>query len=83
MMDKKHCSGCSDDFYNGHNDLGVSQCWSLKSAKLVWRIPIGHWESPPYKNKRKKRVPDCWHGRGPYRTHYVNPDRLTSDGYWR
>ena len=82
-MDKKLCHGCRNSFYNGHNDLGVKECWSFKSAKAVWRIPIGHWEEPPYKDNRKVRVADCWHGDGPNRTHYVDPKNITAEGYWR
>ena len=82
-MERRHCGGCRNNFYNGNNPLGVSQCWSLKDAKLVWRIPIGHWENPPYKGKRKRKVPNCWHGEGPNRTHYVDPSVLTPSGYWK
>ena len=82
-MDKKQCSGCRNDFYNGNNDLDVKECWSLKSAKLVSRISIGHWENPPYLDKKKVRVPDCWHGEGSNRIHYIDPQKLTSDGFWK
>jgi len=78
-MDSKHCYGCRNNFYNNN----FNSCWSLKDAKRVWRIPIGHWENPPYRNKRKMRVPDCWHGEGSNRTHYIKPEALTADGYWR
>ena len=63
--------------------MGIKQCWSLKDAKLVKRIPIGHWENPPYLKKRKVTVPDCWHGEGSNRTHYVEPERIRPNGYWR
>lgn len=85
-MELKHCSGCRDNFYNGNNNLSVKRCWSFdKKKKLEWRVgPIGHWENPPYKNKKKKLVPPCWHGDGgSNRVHYVKPEVLTSDGYWR
>ena len=81
-MDKKHCRGCEDNFYNGNNNLGVKECWNLKSAKMVWRIPIGHWEEPPYKNKKKVHVPDCFHERGSNRTHYIKPEAIGPQGYW-
>ena len=81
-MDEKYCRGCANDFYNGNNNLGVKKCWSLKNAKLVWRIRVGHWENPPYKNKKKIRVADCFHRRGSSRTHYVDPKCIDSDGYW-
>jgi hypothetical protein len=82
-MNKKHCLGCRDNFYNSNNPYGIEKCWNLKNAKLVWRIPVGHWESPPYKNKKKVRVPDCWHGSGPSRTHYIKPESITPEGYWK
>ena len=78
MINRKHCSGCRDDFYNARGG-----CWSLESAKLVTRIPVGMWESPPYKNKKKEKVPNCWHGEGPHRTIYVDPEVLDSNGYWK
>lgn len=82
-MDKIHCHGCRNDFYNGYNELGVKKCWSMKGAKLVSRISIGHWENPPYLNKAKSEVPNCWHGEGSNRIHYVDPKDIDSKGYWR
>lgn len=81
-MDRKHCIGCRDDFYNSRNPLGVARCWNLKSARLVSRIPIGHWENPPYLDKKTKRVPNCWHGEGSNRIHYVDPERIDAAGFW-
>lgn len=82
-MNKQHCNGCRNNFYNNNNSLGIKECWNLKNAKLVTCIPIGHWESPPYLNKKKVRVPDCWEGIGQNRTHYINPKVLTPQGYWK
>lgn len=82
MMNKKNCLGCANNFYNGNNSLGVRECWSLKSAKLVSRITIGNWEEPPYKNKKKIQVPNCYHERGSNRTHYIDPKAINSQGYW-
>ena len=82
-MDKKHCAGCRNNFYNGNNLHGVKECWSLKDAKREWRIPVGMQEAPPYKNKKKVKVPTCFHGDGPYRTIYVKPEVITKEGYWR
>ena len=82
-MDKKHCSGCRNNIYNGNNNLGITECWSLKEAKLVSRIPIGHWENSPYLNKKKVKVLNCWHGEGSNRIHYVKPSSITSEGYWK
>jgi len=82
-MDIKYCSGCRDNFYNSNNGLGVKECWSFKSAKIVWRIPVGMWESPPYLHKKKKRVANCWHGEGNQRTIMVKPEAIGVDGYWK
>lgn len=76
----KHCAGCHDDFYN-HNQKGG--CWSRKTGKMVYRVPVGMWEQPPYKDKKKIRVPDCWHGSGNQRTIMVEPEDLTKEGYWK
>lgn len=40
------CVGCRDHFYNGNNDLGISECVHLASAKLVRRWRIGWWIDP-------------------------------------
>lgn len=82
-MDKRFCSGCRNDFYNNNNSLGVAECWSFKTASVVSRIPVGMQEPPPYKNRKKVKIPDCYHGNGPYRTIYIEAEALTNDGYWR
>jgi hypothetical protein len=69
-MDKKHCVGCRDDFYNGKNDLGVSECWSLKDAKLVMKKEVHLDQRPPWTQKAQ-RLPGCF--RRP-RHVYVAPD---------
>jgi len=85
MIEAKHCIGCHDNYYNSKSTFGSADgmCWSRKSGKMVWRIPIGVDELPPYRNKKKKHVPNCWHGGGNNRTIMVNPESITSDGYWR
>lgn len=45
---KKMCIGCRDNFYNGNNDLGVKECWSLQSAKLVLKRRVSTSERPPW-----------------------------------
>lgn len=63
-MDKKHCVGCRENFYNGNNDIGEEECWMLKDAKLVrrWRIPI---DMPMYReNFDEVTVPNCYHDSG-------------------
>lgn len=45
-MNTDYCHGCDNDFYNAHNQLGVKECWYLKSAKVVERYRIGWWVAP-------------------------------------
>lgn len=59
-MDKKHCSGCRDDFYNDNNPLGVKKCWHLPRAKLVRRVAVHVNQRPPWTQK-PVRVPNCYH----------------------
>ena len=60
-MDKQHCVGCRDDFYNGKNELGVGECWLLKTAKLQTKYAIG-WHTPMDKkgNFTKVKKPSCY-----------------------
>lgn len=64
-MDKLHCRGCVDDFYNGHNPLGVKECWSLKTAKMVTRFRLDVWTKPLTPGAYTEvRVPDCYRQKG-------------------
>ncbi len=56
----KFCSGCRQDFYNGHNDLGVKQCWSLEEAEFVVRKEVHVDQRPPW-NQRPMRMLNCFH----------------------
>jgi hypothetical protein len=82
MLNIKYCSGCRNNFYNGNNNLGVSQCWSRKDGKVVWRIRIGNFERPPYKNRKKIRVASCQQSES-CGDHFIKTEALTKDGYWR
>jgi hypothetical protein len=62
-MDRKHCVGCEQDFYNGKNSLGVKVCWHLKDAKLVMRKRVGMWETPPWQ-RTPERLPNCYQETG-------------------
>jgi len=61
MIDQKYCRGCHDNYYNSQSTSGSSDgmCWCRSTGKIVWRIRVGMWEQPPYKNKKKERVADC------------------------
>jgi hypothetical protein len=85
MIDIKHCRGCYENYYNSSSTSGSSDgmCWGRKTGKMVWRICVNMWENPPYKNKKKVRVPDCWHGIGNQRDIMVKPEAIDSNGYWK
>lgn len=78
-MDKQHCLGCEDDFYNGKNPYGVQECWLLKTANLVPRILI-HVDQPPPYNIAPQELPSCYRKK---RFVTVKPESLTESGYWK
>jgi len=64
LREKMHgCAGCTEDFYNGHNPLGVSMCWHLPTAKLVRKIRVRINQRPPW-NGNPVRVFHCRHESG-------------------
>lgn len=80
ILDVKHCAGCQDDFYNGHNPYGIKECWMLKTAKLEPRVLIHIDQMPPYKNLKPKPMPTCYKAQ---RFVTVKPDAIGADGYWK
>lgn len=40
------CQGCRDNFYNGNNELGVRECWSLSDARIAWLRFVHRDERP-------------------------------------
>lgn len=62
-MDGKHCQGCENNFYNGNNDKGINECWSLKDAVLISQKMIPVNEVPPHTGK-PKLFPKCYHASG-------------------
>ena len=66
----KLCSGCRNQTYNGHNTIGVDECWSLKSARLIKRVRVGLWERPPWEETEVK-VLSCYAEEGPNRDLYM------------
>ena len=58
-MDKKHCAGCCDNFYNGNNDLGVKVCWMLKSAARIRRVRVHVDQRPPW-TAAPELLPNCY-----------------------
>ena len=64
------CAGCRQDFYNGKNDLGVTECWHLESAKVCTRYRLGWWVAPTVPGAfTKVRTLECHHAPGQY-AHY-------------
>ena len=65
MKSTKACSGCYNDFYNGHNQLGVKKCWWLDRAKIItrYRIPVSLPMDRP-DAFQKVRAPDCYREQG-------------------
>ena len=59
----EYCAQCRDNFYNGHNSLGVKECWSLKSAKVVKKKLVHINQRPPWSQEPIK-VLSCCHIEG-------------------
>jgi hypothetical protein len=83
MKDTSPCVGCRNNFYNGNNSLAVSQCWSLKSARLVKRWRLGWWTDPTIPGAFVQvKTYNCHHEPGRYAfskelpIHAVEPVRL-------
>lgn len=58
MIDRKHCAGCRNDYYNDGAGLNGT-CWSRKDAKLVKRLKVHINDVPPWKHPAKD-YPDCY-----------------------
>ena len=56
------CGGCDGNFYNGHNDKGVKECWSLKTAKVAMRKKVHVDQVPPWTQKPIRTL-SCFHQR--------------------
>lgn len=85
MIDKQHCVGCRDDYYN-HTRCGLNEasgepsCWSRETATLVWAKDIPVDLPPPYTGIKETIRPSCYR-----RPRYirVKKEHLTTTGYWR
>jgi len=74
------CHGCRNNFYNGNNELGVKNCWSMKSATLEKKVQIHIDQIPPYRNVKSETRPSCYHVA---RYVFVAPERIGKDGYMK
>lgn len=64
-MTKAACSGCEDNFYNGRNPYGVTECWNFKSAKLKRRYRTDTWTLPTTPGAfTEVLVPNCYRQKG-------------------
>lgn len=67
---KTYCNGCRDDFYNHRSEPGfdgATECWSLKSAKVVTRYKLGWWTQPRTRaDFTKVKTNSCHHAPGRY-----------------
>jgi len=71
-MDRKHCSGCEQNFYNGNNPMGVKECWHLKDARIILRKAVPITQVPPWTQKAQ-RYPNCYVKRG---YTFVKPNQI-------
>ena len=70
-MNKSKCIGCYNNVYN--NGLhGSTECWSLKTAKVIKRKEVHINQIPPW-NQNPISLPDCY--RNPQYV-YVSPNTV-------
>lgn len=59
-MDKKHCVGCRDNFYNFNSTDGqVHECWMLAEATLKMRRRVHTNDMPPW-TREPELLPGCY-----------------------
>lgn len=65
MIPLEACHGCTDDFYNGHNELGVKRCWHAEGSRVVTRYRIGIHTLPTTPGAfAQVKVPTCYRQKG-------------------
>lgn len=57
---RKYCGSCRDDFYNGNNPMGVTECFMLETAKPI-RMKFVHVDQRPPWNNKPEWTLDCCH----------------------
>lgn len=77
---KADCAGCRDNFYNGNNEYGITECWCLADATLEERLLIHRDLPPPYKGMPLKMVPTCYRKKD-FVT--VKPEAIDDRGFWK
>lgn len=58
---KAMCHGCNDDFYNGKNSLGVTECWMFKESQVVDKVGYADIHVIGGPNLKMVKTLDCWH----------------------
>ena len=71
----KHCLGCTENFYNGNNPLGVQRCWHLDSAKLVNKVRVPIDMRPPW----PRRVVKVFQCRREHRVVLMTPENFDAN----
>lgn len=62
---KGDCRGCREDFYNGKNGLGITECAYLKTAVMKKKWRLGWWSNPTEPGALQEvRVPSCYNQQG-------------------
>ena len=61
---QKYCSGCEDNFYNGNNTVGVTECWNLDTAKVIKKKKVGIEDVPPWNHQPIVTTLSCFHQKG-------------------
>lgn len=76
--DRKYCDGCRDDFYNHREQPGFdgsTECWSLKTAKVVTRYRLHWWTAPTVPGAfAKVTTNSCHYATGRYQHYEKLPD---------
>jgi hypothetical protein len=62
-MDKKHCAGCYNNYYNYDNRSDTGECWLLRNARLVMRKKVPSNQRPPW-NQPVQSFPHCYRAPG-------------------
>ena len=74
------CDGCRNNFYNGHNSLGVKRCWSLDDAEFHRVREVHVDQRPPFKHLPLVKRPTCY---SKQRFVMLKPEAITAEGQWK
>ncbi len=64
-MNKTNCTGCEENFYNGNNPFGITECFHLKHATITMRFAISvNAPMDTRANYIQERRPVCFRRKG-------------------